>query len=68
LFYVTGTQVSAVLLSVMAEADVTARDYLAEFFCLMHNGDGASSSSMAHGESEGTTPQSFSLPDIHAID
>lgn len=60
---------SAALLSVMEEADVvTAREYPAEFFLLMHNGDGDSSSSRAHGEREGTTPQSVSLPDINSID
>ena len=59
---------SAVLLSVMEEADVvTAREYLPEFFDLLHNGDGDSSSSRAHGEREGTTPHSVSLPDVQAI-
>jgi hypothetical protein len=52
--------VSAALLSVMEEADVvTSREYPAEFCHLMHNGDGDSSSSRAHGEREGTTPHCF---------
>jgi hypothetical protein len=46
--------VSAVLLSTMEEAAVvTAREYPAEFFHLLHNGDGDSSSSRAHGQREG---------------
>lgn len=48
---------TTVLLSVMEEAAVvTAREYPAEFFYLVHNGDGDSSSSRAHGEREGTAP------------
>lgn len=51
---------SAALLSVMEEADVvTAREYPAEFFHLIHNGDGDSSSSRAHGEREGSESPTF---------
>ena len=47
---------TAVLVFVMEEAAlVTALEYPAEFFHLMHNGDGDSSSSRAHGEREGRT-------------